>query len=65
MLKKTQGDIKSIVTLKSKNKIAPNLLIVNENVITNTITSLRDSVGFFDNVSSNLASKTKDLLIHI
>ena len=65
MLKKTQGDIKSIVTLKSKNKIAPNLLIVNENVIANTITSLRDSVGFLVNVSSNLASKTKDLLIHI
>ena len=64
MLKKTQGDIKSIVTLKSKNKIAPNLLIVNENVIANTITSLRDSVGFLVNVSSNLASKTKDLLIH-
>ena len=65
MLKKTSGDIKSIVTLKSKNKITPNLLIVNENVITNTITSLRDSVGFFVNVSSNLVSKTKDLLIHI
>ena len=32
---KTWGGIKSIVTLKSKDKTTPNSLMVNENIITN------------------------------
>ena len=67
-VKRNWDSIKSIVTLKSKNKTTPNSLIVNRNVITykNCIAEIFND--FFVNVGSNLASnvpKEKDLLKHI
>ena len=50
MLKKTWGGIKSIVTLKSNDKTAPNSLIVNGNVITSKSCIAKIFSDFFVNV---------------
>ena len=65
MLKKTWDSIKSIVTLESKDKTAPNLLIVNGNVIINKSYIAEIFNDFFVNVGSNLASKIPIIIIHI
>ena len=64
-VKKTWDSIKSIVTLKSKDKTAPNLLIVNGNVIINKSYIAEIFNDFFVNVGSNLASKIPIIIIHI
>ena len=64
-VKKTWNSIKSIVTLKSKDKTAPNLLIVNGNVIINKSYIAEIFNDFFVNVGSNLASKIPIIIIHI
>ena len=56
-VKKTWTGIKSIVTLKCKVRIAQNLLIVNENVITNKNYTAEIFTVFFINVGSSLLSK--------
>ena len=54
-VKKTWDGIKSIVTLKSKDKTTPNSLMVNGNAITNRNCIAEIFSDFF--VGSNLASK--------
>ena len=57
MLKKAWDGIKSISTLKSKDKITPNSLMVNGNVITNKEWIVEIFNNFFVNVGSNHASR--------
>ena len=64
-VKKTWDSIKSIVKLKSKDKTAPNLLIVNGNVIINKSYIAEIFNDFFVNVGSNLASKIPIIIINI
>ena len=56
-VKKTWDGIKSIVTLKSKDKTTPNSLMVNGNVIINKNCIAEIFNDFFVNVGSNLSSK--------
>ena len=56
-VKKTWDGIKSIVTLKSKDKTTPNSLMVNENVIINNNCIAEIFNDVFVNIGSNLASK--------
>ena len=56
-VKKAWDGIKSIVTLKSKDKTTPNSLMVNGNVVTNKNCIAEIFNNFFVNVGSNLASK--------
>ena len=56
-VKKTWGGIKSVVTLKSKDKATSNLLMVNGNVITNKSCIAEIFDDFFVNVGSSLASR--------
>ena len=53
---KTQGGVKSIVTLKSKDKTTPNSLMVNGNIITNRNCIAEIFNDFFVNVGSRLQS---------
>ena len=57
MLKKPWDGIKSIVTLKSKDKTIPNWLMVNGNVIINKNCIAEIFNDSLVNVGSNLASK--------
>ena len=67
MLKKNRGNIKSIVTLKSKDKTSPNSLMVNGNAITNKNCIIEIFSDFFVNVQILHLEyrKEKDLLKHI
>ena len=56
---KAWKSIKSIITLKSKYKTAPDLLIVNENIIINKNYIVEILNDFFVNVGSNLTSKAR------
>ena len=59
MLKRPGMASNELLTLKSKDKTAPNLLIVNKNVITIKNYIAEKFIDFFVNIGSNLASKKK------
>ena len=55
--KKTRDGIKSVVTLKFKDKKSPNSLFADSNIIVNKSSIAQTFSNFFVNVSLNIASK--------